>query len=139
MSFSNYLEDALLTWAFTDDAAPTRPTAWYVSLHTASPGETGANELVVGTSVSYARVAVTGGFSTPTGGDPTEVSNSGAIVFTNTDGSDTWETANYFGVWDSLTTGNFLGGGDSAFSTGKTLGPGDTATFAIGALVIAQT
>ena len=56
---SDYAENLVLTWLLTATAA-TRPSAWYVALHTGDPGETGAsNEVVVGTDADYVRKAIT--------------------------------------------------------------------------------
>jgi len=128
MSLSNQAENDMLNWYFTNDAAPTRPTAWYVSLHTADPGDTGASELTGATG--YARPVVTNGFSTSTTG---AISNDAQLQFTNSGGS-AWTTVTHFGVWSAVTVGTFYGGG--ALSASKTVGAGDTATFAIGDLDI---
>jgi hypothetical protein len=127
-SLGNWAENALLNWCFTNDTAPTRPTAWWVSLHTADPGETGTSELA---DTGYARQQVTNGFSTSTAG---AVENEAAITWTNSSGS-SWTAVVGFGIWDDdgSPTGNYLGGG--TFSS-KTIANGDTATFAIGALDI---
>lgn len=129
-SFGNDLEVMLLNWAFTDAAAPTRPTAWFVSLHTADPGETGGNEM---TGTGYARDQAT--FSDSTTG-AAGCSNEAEVVFTNSGGT-SWTEAVGFGVWTLLSGGVFLGGG--ALTANKTVGAGDTATFAIGDLDITMT
>ncbi len=70
-SFGDALEVMLLNWAFTDAEAPTRPNAWYISLHTGDPGESGANELSSGTNkAGYARQQAT--FSDASTGAATE-------------------------------------------------------------------
>lgn len=88
-------------------------TSWaYVSLHTADPGTTGANEVAGGT---YARVAVTWG--APAAG---QVQNSGALSI-NLPAS---TTAAYFGVWSALTAGVYMVGGalTPSVSTGVSAG-----------------
>lgn len=127
MSFGNALEVSLLNWAFTDAAAPTRPNAWYVSLHTGDPGETGANEM---TGTGYVRDAAT--FSDATTG-AAGCSNEADAVFTNS-GATSWTEATYFGVWSAETNGTFYGGG--ALGVNRTIGAGDTGTFAVGDLDI---
>jgi hypothetical protein len=127
MSFSDWLENAALDWAF-GGAAPTRPTARYVSLHTADPGDTGASELA---SAGYGRIVST--FAASALG---ATSNAGAVTWTNSSGS-AWTAVTHFCVWDALTAGNCLGSG--ALSAGKTIANGDTATFAIGDLDITLT
>jgi len=63
MSFTTYGENLLINWAFNVDSV-TRPTAWFVAIHTADPTETGATaEMVVGTDADYVRQAVTMGTS----------------------------------------------------------------------------
>lgn len=75
-------------------------TGWgYVSLHTADPSTTGANEVTGGT---YARVAVT--WNSPSSGS---VTNSGALSI-NLPAS---TTAAYFGVWSASTSGTYYIGG----------------------------
>ena len=56
MSFTNDLETRVLEWALTN-GTPTRPTAWYVGLFTAAPGEAGGGTEVAGNA--YVREAVT--------------------------------------------------------------------------------
>lgn len=72
----------------------------YISLHTASPGTTGANE-VSGGSPPYARVATT--WSSSSGG-----SKAGSQVTINVPASTTIE---YFGVWSSSSGAGYIGGG----------------------------
>ncbi len=90
----------------------TQPTTVYVSLHTADPGETGANEVTGG---SYARQAVT--FSAPAS---KATSNSAAIEFTNMPAC----TVTHVGLWDAASGGNFWWGG--ALTQSKTINVGDT-------------
>jgi len=70
----------------------------YISLHTGSPGTTGANEVTGG---SYARVATAWG--TPAAG-----SVSGAQVTINVPGS---TTITYWGLWTLASGGTYLDGG----------------------------
>ena len=76
-------------------------TGWgFVSLHTATPGTTGASEVTGGT---YARVAVT--WTASTGGSA--ASNSGALSI-NLPAS---TTATHFGIWSASTGGTYYIGG----------------------------
>jgi len=60
MSFTDTSETMLLNWMFTDASAPSRPTAWQVSLHTGDPGETGLTaEVLVSADADYTRKAIT--------------------------------------------------------------------------------
>jgi hypothetical protein len=101
---SAYARDLLLAWMFTSGSA-TRPTTWFVSLHEADPGTTGADEVVVGTDADYVRQAVT--FDTPSGG---QADNTGALTWT-ADVAATTYSVTHIGVWDAATGGNFLVGG----------------------------
>jgi len=56
---SNYLEQKVLEWIFKKTALPAVPTGLWVSLHSADPGDTGANELA-GTGSYAARGARSG-------------------------------------------------------------------------------
>lgn len=104
-------------------------TTMYVSLHTADPGTTGANEVST-TGTGYARVAV--GAFTYTGSEPTVASNTNIVTFAAATAA--WGTIAYFGDWDAVTGGNFRGSG--AVTTPKAVNSGDTARFAAGAITI---
>ena len=57
MSTSVFASEQLLKWLFTGDTLGTRPTSWYVSLHTGDPTADGsANEV---TDANYARQSAT--------------------------------------------------------------------------------
>lgn len=102
-------------------------TATYVSLHTADPGDTGANEI---SGSAYARVG-TVAFANA-GNNPTVASNSAIVTFPAATG--TWGTVTHFGVWDAVSGGNYLGSG--AVNTPKPVANGDTARFLANALTI---
>ena len=72
----------------------------YISLHSASPGTTGANE-ISGGSPAYARVQTTWGSAS--GG-----SAAGSQVVINVPGGTTIE---FFGIWSALSSGTYIGGG----------------------------
>jgi hypothetical protein len=102
-------------------------TTCYVSLHTADPGDAGANEVSGG---AYARQGpVT--FANA-GSNPTVASNSAIVTYPAATAS--WGTVSYFGTWDAVTAGNFRGSG--ALTTSKAVNNGDTARFAANALTI---
>lgn len=92
---SPFYEDGILA-ASTGGTALSIATV-YLSLHTASPGQTGANEEAGG---GYARVAVS--WNSPSAGVST---NSGTVTVNNNG------TASYVGLWDAISGGNFLIGG----------------------------
>jgi len=96
----------------------------YASLHSGDSGLAGANEL---SGSGYAREAPT--FGAPAG---QATDNTGLITFDTASGD--WLEATYFGLWDALTVGNFLGG--AALTTPRTVLSGQYGEFAISALDI---
>lgn len=112
MSFTNDLETRVLQWALTA-GSPTRPTAWYVGLFTAAPGETGGGTEVSGGS--YVREAVT---FTVSGNTAT---NSAAIEWPTATG--TWGTITDVAVFDADTGGNMLV--YASLTSSKTIASGD--------------
>lgn len=112
MSFTNDLETRVLQWALTN-GSPTRPTAWYVGLFTAAPGETGGGTEVSGGS--YVREAVT---FTVSGNTAT---NSAAIEWPTATG--TWGTITDVAVFDADTGGNMLV--YASLTSSKTIASGD--------------
>lgn len=111
MSISNYLENVILDHILRNQAYTPAGTV-YASLHTADPGETGTSEVTGG---SYARQAIA--FAAASGGT---VSNSGTLNFTVMPAG----TVTHMGLWDALSSGNFLWSG--AATAPKTLNAGDT-------------
>ena len=112
----------------TNSGASIISAATYISLHTADPTTTGANE-ATGGSPAYARVAVTWGTPTFSAGTET-VLNSNTITFNVPAG-----TYAYFGLWDALA-GNYLMGGTC---TSQTFSGQGQYQIAIGALSITAT
>jgi hypothetical protein len=125
-SFSDYSEDLVLDWLLTN-AAATRPTAWYVSLYTVAPTDSGGGTEVSGGS--YARTAVT---FTVSGTSPTLATNSAAVEFPTASGS--WGTIVAMGVMDASTSGNLLAWADLTAS--KTIATGDVLRFNAGEIDI---
>jgi hypothetical protein len=126
-ALSDWAENALIAWLLDNAAAATRPTAWYVSLHTGSPGETGASNELSGNG--YARQEVTGGFTISTN----TATNGGLLTFgPNT--SSNWGTVSHVGVWDAVSAGNCLVKG--ALTASKAATVGDSITIAAGELDI---
>ncbi len=104
---SNYLETALGN-AVLRNTTYTSPATVYISLHTADPGETGANEITAG---AYARQTIA--FDAPTDGVFPNTADVDVPVSTSDHG-----TITHFGIWDASTAGNYLTGG--AFTTSRT-------------------
>lgn len=112
MSFTNYTETEVLEWLLTAGAV-TRPTAWYVGLFTAAPGETGGGTEVSGGS--YARESAT---FTVTGNT---ASNSANIEFTEATAS--WGTITHVAIFDAVSGGNMLA--YASLTASKTIDSGD--------------
>lgn len=143
MSMSDVLETALLKLLFNNTSLANMGDAtgivgsstngsFYVSLHTADPGEAGNQTTSEATYTSYARVAVartTAGWSV----SGNTVSNAAAINFpTCTGGS---STITHFGIGNSAVgTGNLQFSG--ALSSSLAVSNNITPSFAIGALTI---
>lgn len=141
MSATNAFETALLTLYFNNtdhanigDAAGLQNSAtagsFYVSLHTADPGETGTQTTSEATYTSYARVAVarSAGGWTVSGNN---VSNAAAISFPACTGGS--NTITHFGIGSDLSgTGNLFFKG--ALSASLAVSSGITPSFAIGEL-----
>ena len=105
-ALSEYVRKSVIESLYNGVAFPSLPTAWYVSLHTAEPTLTGGNEHTA--TNGYARKVFT-----PLADDGTPdyiVVNDGNIEFAPATGSD-WTQVTYFGVFDAVTAGNFLGYG----------------------------
>ena len=121
MSFTNDLETRVLQWALTT-GSPTRPTAWYVGLFTAAPGEAGGGTEVAGNA--YVREAVTFTVSGNT------ASNDAAIEWPTATGS--WGTVTHVAVFDASTSGNMLA--YAALTAAKTISTGDVLRIPLGDL-----
>ena len=127
MSASNDLENKILDHIL-GGGDYTRPATVYISLHTADPGETGANET---TGTSYARKDVTNNATNFPAAAAGAKANGTAINFA-TPGAGGWGTVTHFGIWDAVSAGNFMFGG--ALGTAKTINAGDPVSFPIGDL-----
>jgi len=129
---SDYLEVELRKHIFRTGSF-TKPSALYVSLHTADPTDDASGTEVSGGS--YARVQRDPLDANWTGASSTngQTDNAAAITFPSPTGN--WGSVTHFGIWDASTSGNMLIHG--ALTTPKTVNNGDAApAFAIGALVV---
>lgn len=101
------------------------PTTIFVALHTASPGDTGANEVTLAAFPAYKRQdaakggAVSAGWTAPVGGSG---KNALQLIFPVFDGAAPL-TVTHYSLWDAQTAGNCLVLGQLASS--RTLNPGD--------------
>lgn len=129
MSFTNYLEDAVLDHVFGGNAY-SAPSTLYVGLFTAAPSDTGGGTEVSGGG--YARQTAT---FTVSGTDPTEATNSAAIDYPTATAD--LGTITHVGVFDALTSGNLLA--YASVSTSKTINTGDVLRIPAGDLDIQLT
>lgn len=125
-ALSNFAESLAIRWLF-DDVAVTRPTTWFVSLHTADPGETGATG-EVGAGVGYARQSAT--FTEDTNG----LVDNDAIITFGPNTTTNWGTITHVAVWDAVSSGNCLAKG--ALSASVVININDSLQIAAGALDI---
>lgn len=136
-SMSDVWEKKLLDHLFRDAALGLHATNMYVALFTVAPTDSTTGTEVTGGS--YARVAVvrTGaGFNAATG-TLALTDNTGVITFPTATAS--WGTVVAFGICSSLAgalSTDLIYWGDLTAS--KTVGSGDTASFAAGTLDITQ-
>lgn len=132
MTFSDFLENKLLDHAFRNTAY-TPASALYLALFTAAPTDAGPGAGEVSTSgTGYARQSITPstGFSAAASGS---IANTGTISFAAATAS--WGTITHFAIFDSASGAtNMLAWG--ALTASKTVGSGDTASFAAGQLTI---
>jgi hypothetical protein len=115
---STYLRNLVLDSVF--NSATLDVTTPYISLHSGDPGLTGANEITAGAN-AYARQS--GSFGAAASG---AITNDAQIQWTNLPSV----TVTYGGVWDALTTGNFLY--RFALSSSQVVNAGGTLTIAVG-------
>ena len=124
---SDYAENLVLTWLLTATAA-TRPSAWFVALHTGDPGETGAsNEVLVATDADYVRKAIT--FADASGGQ----SLSTLEVSWTVNSASAGYTVTHASVHDALSAGNCLFKGPLLAS--RALIANGVLTFSVGEIV----
>jgi hypothetical protein len=129
-SFSDYTENLVLTYLFTNGSA-TRPTAWYVGLFTAAPSDAGGGTEVSGSG--YVR-KVTGTITVS--GTDTTATNSAAIEFAAASGGN-WGTVTYAAIFDAETSGNMLAW--AQLTTARTINDGDVFRIPASSLTITLT
>lgn len=106
MSNTSYSSREIIRLLFTAEALETRPSDWYVGLHTGDPGVDGsANEVTGATDANYERVAITWDESEVS--DLTRVSNDAEVVFPASGGAGSY-TVQFITIWDADTAGNCL-------------------------------
>lgn len=125
---SDYLENALLDHVLRN-VTYTSPTTIYVALFTTMPIDDGTGGVEV-SGGSYARQSVT--FSAASGGQSV---NNALVSFLTATAS--WGTVLGVGLYDASTGGNLLYYG--TLTASKTVGIGDTLSFAASALTVSET
>jgi len=131
-SFSDYLEKKLIDHTF-GTGAYTAATSLWIALSTKTLTDTAVGTALngeVGTGVTKGynrKKCKTWTASSPTGGD---TENSQTVTFAVATAA--WGTVKTFAICDKLTKGNVLCFG--TLTTSKTVGSGDTAKFATGAI-----
>jgi len=134
MSFTDYLDAALLKHVFTNTSYPS-PTTISVGLHTSADTDASAGTEVSGSG--YARQSASFSVS---GTNPTEAATSAAIEFPVATAS--WGTVSYAAVYDASSGGNRLAWAQltdpSDFSTAlpKTIETGDVFRISAGNLKV---
>lgn len=100
-----WAQQQVLTWLLTTGTPDTRPTDWYVALHTGDPGTGGDNELTTGADANYVRKAVD--FTVALNGNQYEADNDAGVAF-DPAGAGASYTVTHVTVKDALTTGNTI-------------------------------
>lgn len=129
---SDYLEVELRKHIFRTGSF-TKPSALWVSLHTADPTDAGNGAEVSGGS--YARVQRDPADAAWTAASATDGVTKNAATITFPSPTANWGTVTHFGIWDASSGGNLICYG--ALGTPKTINNGDAApAFAADAIVI---
>lgn len=116
-TFSNTLANLMLT-VLADQAT-------HVSLHTASPGINGANEITAADGYTRGQINLV----VPAA---QKLANDSSVEFGPA--IETWPSVTYFGLWDAVSGGNFLAGG--ALANARIVAEDHTANFLIAALLL---
>ena len=137
MSAATDFAEALALNFLLNTETATRPTDWYIALHTGDPGEAGtANE--VSNSYSYARTAVTFDAASQPSTGLTFCDNTSTVTFPTASGGN-WGTITHISIVDdnSYGSGNHLFKG--ALAASKVCQDGDTFQIQAGQLTISLT
>lgn len=139
---SDYTEENILKALLIGTAFPL-PTGTYVSLHTADPGDTGANEVSLVAWPAYVRKhaeaggAIGTGWAAPSTSGVSKIStNLNQIPYPSNNGAST-VTVTHFAIWDAVTAGNCLG--SAALSTPQAITTAGVLIFDVGSLTVSAT
>lgn len=139
-AMSNYVENLLVDYFLRGMAMPAPLSLIYISLHSGSPGDTGANEF---SGNSYARASIVAAYNTwestqgsvvnEVSSGTTGVSKNKVVISFPTPTPNGWGTATSFGIWAASSGGLFLFG--APLQSPKTIDANDSVTFPVDALV----
>lgn len=135
MPYSTYFNDAMLNW-FKGTTFPAAISTAYISLHTATPGASGTSaDVTIAVAGSRASVAA-GDLSAPAdsalSGGGRQISNTATVTLTAS--ALAGATVTFFGIWDAVSGGNFLGYGQLA--TPRIIQVGDVVQFPISQFIL---
>lgn len=126
-ALTNHGENLGLNFLFNTETV-TRPTAWYVALHTEDPTEAGnVGEVVTGTDADYVRKSIT--FGAESGG---QVLSTNQVSWTVNSASAGY-TVTHISICDAASAGNVIAKG--ALLASRTLAANDVLTFNVGEIV----
>lgn len=132
LGFTDYLEGKIIDLTLRGQAFSAPTTVW-VALHTAAPSDASPSTGEVAGN-GYARVAITATTANWTAhGASGPADNGGAITFPACSTAQ-WGSVTHASIWDANAAGNCLYVG--ALTVAKTVGVGDTFSFATGAFDI---
>lgn len=115
----------------------TRPTTWYIALHTGDPGESGtANE--VANSYAYQRTAVTFNAASQPSSGLTFCDNTATITFPTASGGN-WGTITHISIKTSQTYATTTALFKGALTASKVVSDGDTFQIQANQLTISLT
>jgi len=130
MNTGEFSSEQILKYLFTTDTLGTRPTSWFVALHTGDPSLDGSDNEAAYTN--YARVSAAFTASQPGGADtPWRVDNDAVVTFAATDAE---VTVTHVAVFDAATVGNCLA--VFALPVSRTVANGGVFSIPAGELVI---
>lgn len=134
MPFSQYLADSALNWFRGNAFAAAPATNLYISVHTADPGPSGANNDVTATLAGVRGTLPVSALSAPANNSNggRQISNTSPVSLSSS--SSGAATLTYFGLWTAATGGNFLTYG--LLATPVSVFVGDVLEFPVGQLVI---
>jgi hypothetical protein len=125
-NLTDYSEKLLLDWMMTDGSA-TRPTAWFLALFSAAPGDSGGGTELAGNGYSRQEIAFAAA-GTPGG----QTSNTALVRF-EPSGAE-WGTITHFAIFTASSGGNMLWHG--ALTAERTVADGVPVEFAIGSITL---